>query len=305
MVLDRAERIVYHALKRLGPGQAIPGYGIHKLLYRLKQDHPERFAADLPFYWYEHGPYSEPIKEATTALALAGRLQEDPVPGGWQYSIRTDDSPGELSPDELAAIESTLATFGKMPARRIMSDIYWQDAPYAFMPVMKLELLPTLQIVAEDFSASSGRPGWRAEEAIKKVPGALAKCEGRLPPEPYFDEFVAAFSIYRAAADRALAFLQRSPGPDAAALATRVSHKSWEVWATFARGARVLHHDAYYDVRKNEWDAQFRREASALHREMDQFYDDATNAILPTLRPANWTPVDKAIVSAAFRDETV
>lgn len=303
MRFDRAERIVFHALKRLGPGQTVPGYGIHKLLYRLAKDHPALFGDDLPFYWYEHGPFCEPVAESILTLTLSGRLAEEPVLGGFHYSIRQDEPPGELSAAEIGAIEATVKAFGNLPAKKLVADIYWEDAPYAFMPMMKHELLPRVQAISDDFSASGGNPGRRAEDALRHAPGILARCEGRLPIEPYFDEFVAAFSIYRAAVDRLLSQISSTRGPDAAAHATRVLGKSQQVWLVFAHGARVVYHHSYYDMRASEWDAQYRREVAALHREMDQFYDDVMTAVLPTLRTPSFSPVDRAILSAAFRDD--
>lgn len=305
MTLDRAERIVFHALKRLGPGQTVPGYGIHKLLYRLSRDHPAVFGHDLPFYWYEHGPFSEPVAEAITTLTLSGRLAEEPVLGGWHYAIAPSATFGDLSAEEFRALDETLKAIGNVPAKKLVADIYWEDAPYAFMPMMKHELLPRLQAISDDFNASGGRPGRRAEDALKLAPGILARCEGRLPPEPYFDEFVASFSLYRAALEILLGQIWSTRGPEAAASATRVLGKSRDVWTTFAHGARVLHHDPAYGMRKDEWDAQYRREVFALHRDMDQFYDEATRQALPTMRPSNWTPVDKAILSAAFREDSL
>jgi len=300
--LERAERIVYHALRQLGEGQTVPGYGVHKLLYRLAKDHPALFGNDLPFYWYEHGPFCEPVAEGLAALTMGNHVNETPVLGGSHYSIRPGTAPGDLSAAELDAIRSTIRAFGNVPAKKLVEDIYWEDAPYSFMPLMKHDLLPRLQVLADDLNATGGRAGRRAEDALGRVPGYLAQCEGRLPPEPYFDEFVEAFSLYRAATERLLGQIA-SRGPEAAAHATRALAKSREVWTVFAHGARVHHHHPYYDIRKTAWDAQYQREVSALHREMDRYYEDAMQAVLATTGASNFTLVDKAILSAAFRED--
>lgn len=297
MDATRTDRIVYHALKRIGSREALQTYGIHKLLFRLREDHAELFGDALPFYWYEHGPICEPATDAIEQLVGSGAFDVHPILGGLAYSIGQGASPGDLSREEADALDSTIKRFGKKPASQLRDEIYRETAPYAFMEPMKIQLWPLLEALANDLSSGRDYLSTRGRQAVTMAPGLLAKCEGRLPLDPFFDEFVEVFSIYRTAVDRLLGQATSMPAPEAAAKANLAFAETQRVWKVFAHGARVKHHDAYYDARTTQWELQYRREIRTLYQEVDRFYDNVAQDVTPP----TWTTIDQAVLSAAFR----
>lgn len=244
-------------------------YRAQKLLFKLEKelplDHPLK--ESIPYYWYFHGPFSEPLRNELRILN-GKDLKQTPHKNGLLYSIDTNFSPNLDIID--ADIERIVA---KLLERntffQIDKIVYKEDAPYSFMPLYKFEFLQDIQDYYQSLNKNIENSDL-IENAIK----TCYKCEAMLPFESYYSRFDDIFSRFITNLD----LLNRNNVGKYCSKPLFDSAK--ETWFTFGYGLRVKHHSTYYDDEKllEEWNNEFQSNLNNLYIRINTLSEMARNS---------------------------
>lgn len=253
---------------RVRPDLKLPETAIHMILFEVRAalpgGNPER--RHLPFYWYEHGPYSEVVKSSIDALKRRGILCDEETEAGKTLLVLNARfaAVGCVCEDDTSAIVGRIVReIDPCRIETFVNRIYRDHAPYEFMPRYRVDFLaPFKDCLA---SHPEGRRTPFFGPAIGRLEDALYECEAALVGEPLFEGFNDEFSAYVSGAGKAFD-VARTDESTAYPVMRATYAIARDIWCAFAGGVRILKcgHDDYYDGRLRQWGQEYRETFSAL-----------------------------------------
>lgn len=248
---------------------------IHKILFKLKLELPENnpLRDHLPFYWYNHGPFSGEVAAGITSLTRSGVLAGDVSEDYTLFELKKEPPPAEVEGLEEATetLERIVRNVNFFHFKPFIDEIYREHAPYTFMPLFKLDFLSALQDYFERIS--SGQQTFDTYTGIHtevdRLEDLLYECEAETPSDELFTPFNKSFSTLVTAASRVFDHIRENS--EHTFLVETLGHTANTAWETFAKGIRILHHDNYYDNEVEHWKREYRESLSFLSTHVEYF----------------------------------
>jgi hypothetical protein len=257
---------------------------ILKLLYALKQELPEDHPLNklAPFYWYLHGPYSEPVEDAFRILDGI-YITKKPYNN---YSLY------EIDPQLNFEIEYNLDLIDsdvyKIVSKLLKEEIFFHIeekvyrhyAPYEFMPLYKLDFLETIK-----------------DEKVLGLDKAIKigyKSESKMPAESYYLDYEDIFSEFLVSLDRL------NSNEKGEFYFSEILKESINAWNVFAQGVRVKHYEScpQYENKKSTWDNLFNESLSIFSMEIERFSDIARES--SKSKPSKLSETSKKLLSSSL-----
>lgn len=240
-------------------------FKVLKLLYQLKEELPKDhiLQEDIPFYWYNHGPYSEPVKHEL--VGLTGEYLIEIPNSDNKLRIKTDFDINEITYDSDVIDQKVTKIIRNLMKKRIFSDIesiVYAKAPYPFMPLYKLDFWKKIEKYKESIVDENENP-----DLIEAAIELGYKCEAKLPSEPYYSKYEELFSKFLTDLDKI------NYNDMASYYYEAIENETKDVWFTFAQGLRVKHHEPVqiYEIKINNWDRMFNDKLKGLKINLNRF----------------------------------
>ncbi|MCP1714260.1 hypothetical protein J2T58_000087 [Methanocalculus alkaliphilus] len=253
---------IYHSR----PNFKLSKRAVHKILFKVRatlpDDDPVR--KNIPFYWYNYGPFSEVVEVSIDTLKANGILREEETHRGKSLLMLNNTLSDPLNVLERASaiVEGIVREFDPYHIEPFVNKIYRDDAPYEFMPLYKVDYLTLLEEYIVSRPAGQITLNRYIEDVtipeIDHLEKIIYDCEAELIEEPLFDEFNDGFTSYVSGAGKAFDIIRKDE--DNAHLVAAVTCKTAvEIWYTFAKGVRILEkgHDEYYDNKIDQWKREY------------------------------------------------
>lgn len=235
-------------------------YKLLKLLYTLERELPEEHPLkySVPFYWYLHGPFSDPVRSELKALDnqfLTKGLHNN-------YNLFKIKSEVEYEYDLID--EDIRSIVSKLMVNKIFFNIekivYQEFSPYEFMPLYKFNFLETINQYSDSIKDGDEDP-----DLINEAVEICYDCETKLPFDKYFIEYEDLFSNFLTSLDR----LNREEK-------SSIYHKELKneaelTWKTFGYGVGVKHHHPHYESKLSAWDRRYKDQLKNLNSEIKSF----------------------------------
>jgi hypothetical protein len=235
-------------------------YHTLKLLFKLDQELPHNHSLkfSIPYYWYFHGPLSDPVTEKLSSL-LGNGLEIFEKNRNTLYRIQ--DS-AEYNPNNIDEETRNIINQLLEPKNFFQIDkkVYKEYAPYEFMYPYKFIFLENIKKygkVSTDESENS--------DLMDDAVDLCYDCESKLPGEKYFLEYEDLFSKFARTLDK---INRNDIGKD---YFIEIFTSTNKIWETFAYGLRTQHHHNYYENSVSQWDAQFKSEIDNLNYVIEDF----------------------------------
>jgi hypothetical protein len=244
-------------------------YRAQKLLFKLERelpdDHPLK--QSIPYYWYFHGPFSEPLRYKLKELK--GKYLHKTINNDKELFTLNEDYKTDLDIVD-SDVENIL---DKLLEREIFFQIdrivYDEDAPYPFMPLYKFDFLEAINRYNQLLYA-----GKEDSDLIEKAIKICYKCEAKLPFESYFLVFEDLFSRFITNLDM---LTRNNVGTYCS---SELLNRANDTWYAFGQGVRVKHHSSYYEDDRliEEWDNQFQSSLKSLDSNLNLLSEMARNS---------------------------
>lgn len=246
---------------------------IHKILFKLKKRFPKdrNLLENIPFYWYTHGPYSEVVEDRLSNLEdnltrLSYYVKSETVSrqskNGTTHYYRLINEPPKfkLINDYEEDISELIKQFPRLG--KLVKNIYYNDAPYEFQPLYKIELLTPL--TNKELTITS-EEDFKEKIDLNDILDKLYDCECELPYEKLFKGYSKSFSRFTSVLDR---------------LFDEINYKEFEevskltniMWDTFSKGLRVAKHDNFEGYTRNvgNWRNRYHKEVDKTNKNIDE-----------------------------------
>ena len=262
-----------------------------KLLYQLKQelppDHP--LQEHIPFYWYQHGPYSDIINNKIDILSRQYLLK---IPNKNKFKINPDFTIDQTDYNPEIINQKVKKIIKKLMVKNTfehITRIVYQKAPYPFMPIYKLELWENIENYVKSILQNDENP-----DLIQTAINLGYKCEANLPFEPYYTRYEDLFSNFLTSLDK----IYQNEMADY--YNKEIKKEVQSVWYTFTYGLRVKQHDKcqIYENQTRKWDIQFQKKLDNLNFDLKKFREIARKT--SNNNKANFSDTSKKILSATI-----
>lgn len=264
---DLLAHLLSHTLQLLPGDPELTYIDAQKIFYLTQKrlDSENQVAAELPFYWYLHGPMSKAVSytlhDAKDNGVVDGRTT---ATGGQVYTPGTADPPavdrdGDVAEAE-AAVEAVVREYdvsGELD-ERLREEIY-VDAPYEFQQYYKFELLPAV----EEFT----REPYYLTHTPDELQFRLARAEAKAPADDAFDEWRQRLSRFVTLAETYLETVDESEKP----MAETFERVARDVWKLFAKRLRIEEHDEAYTDDVEAWKMEYRSSQQSLDDSLRRF----------------------------------
>lgn len=252
-----AKRLIISAIESSGEDNP-KKTDFHKIIYRLqetvKQDDLEnKLGGQVPYYWYEEGPYSEVIEKAREDLLEEGKIQEEKSQGGVKIYRLEEDVDSELEEALKIAMESICSNYNFYALNQEIESIYENFAPIKFQRYYKFSFLPYLKNTVQQIESSQSGLAEHydiSDRRYSKLKTRLIKSHACLPRGEEYEEFNAIFGRFFDAAKLHIKMLENDEQIEGAETLANLSEEMWELFAKFIR---IAHHDPYYEHKVEGW----------------------------------------------------
>jgi hypothetical protein len=230
---------------------------IHKILFKLRTDLPvgHQVRTCLPFYWYNHGPFSEVVGSVIDEMKDNNSLDEEEDQNGYALlfparNVLNDSGIFSEVNEKLSTIVQSVNVYR---LDSFVDRIYRENAPYEFMPLYKLDFLKNLEDAIFHITSDSTN-----NQQINRLENVLFECEASLVDEPLFRDYNQKFSNFTSSMERSFTLI-RAGESCSKPVAQIIQMPAVEVWYTFACGVRILEpaHDQYYNDKLPVWRTEF------------------------------------------------
>ena len=244
---------------------SISHFRVQKAIFKIKMELGENHPLFdyLPFYWYEHGPFSSVVSRQFRELKI-----NNCIPYSRHTVFLDDNSFNEFSKnnylvDEYPVINGICEDIFKdsnLFSNKFDEDIYLDYAPFGFMYPFKYVLYETTR----DDELFSGL-----------VPGSyLNVFYGCLSDLPY-DDLLVDFSV---SFSRLYSCLELMNGENQFLNNwTYIIRPVQLSWLTFARWVRIYNHDLFYNDRINSWKIELENYLKVLNSAVGKLEDKSIN----------------------------
>jgi hypothetical protein len=244
---------------------------IHKILFKLRTDLPvgHQVRTCLPFYWYNHGPFSEVVGSVIDEMKDNNSLDEEEDQNGYALlfparNVLNDSGIFSEVNEKLSTIVQSVNVYR---LDSFVDRIYRENAPYEFMPLYKLDFLKNLEDAIFHITSDSTN-----NQQINRLENVLFECEASLVDEPLFRDYNQKFSNFTSSMERSFTLI-RAGESCSKPVAQMIQKPAVEVWYTFARGVRILApaHDQYYNDKLPAWRTEFQNYYGNMVTIIDDF----------------------------------
>lgn len=240
----------------------IPKTFIQKILFKLKNDFEEdkTLVNSIPFYWYNHGPFSEPIRDSLNKLVSEDFLKIDPVN---EYYVLNKDI-RLRSNDYEEDIIKLLRKFSIYNLEKLIDDVYFNDAPFEFIPLYKREMLEPL----EKKIAQSDKEYFKESIDLDELIDLLYDCESELPFDPIFNGYSRIFSNFTSILDNIYEEIDYINFIKSANIIKLM-------WYTFTKGLRIAEHEdaVIYNIQEISWKEKYFSKIAKTEKDMEFLKD--------------------------------
>lgn len=261
----------------------LPKYAIHKILFKLQLELPNDNSVKkrIPFYWYNHGPFSEVIENNITWLKENDILKEYPIQEektllGLEKEIKLPETTDFKEANEILNSISYHVDFYHISS--FVDEIYRKYAPCAFMPLFKLDFLKAMEEYVKRVSSGQQTLNLFIDDYsnLDKLESILYDCESELPLVSTFKPFNDSFSSFVTSTGRVFDYI-REEGEDTLFSGKEVLSIAEVTWLTFAKGIRILDigHDKYYNNKLDVWKNQYKQSLISYYNDVDNFNSKA------------------------------
>jgi hypothetical protein len=258
----------------LEKNKPLPEYLIHKILFQYKmnitKENPE-LASNLPFYWYRHGEFSQPVAETIGELVAEGILTQYPLRHKYRkgnlyslHKINLGTYRSALAPNDIDRLKTVIDSFDETMGGEFNRELYLKYAPYEFQTSYNKNYLELLNdIIYGDITFQ--------KRHASELKNALIECEAELVPDPLFCEFNDLFSSYCTIAYRIFDYY-KGEGSDKSYFED-MAYVSQRIWEVFVDGLRILDnaHDPFYNNMVDSWKVKFGEDIEALKVTLHDF----------------------------------
>jgi len=229
----------------------VPRTFIHKLLFKLQTN----FADDkdlmnsIPYYWYNHGPYSEIVQEELDNLVRLGILELVESSVNSYYVLKKENFKLELIKDYENDISSLLKKYSVFDLNKLVNDVYYNYAPYEFVPLYKREVLEPLKT---DMKNVTNDDEFHEKINLDGLVELLYDCESELPFDKIFSQYSEFFSNFTSILDNLYDEIDLNTFNQTFSVIDKA-------WYTFAKALRVVKHDNFilYKRKEMQWRDQY------------------------------------------------
>jgi hypothetical protein len=287
-------------LEHEGPGNIFAEYHIHKILYQYKKNVKGEFpqlSKDLPFYWYKHGAYSQPVRKWLTILSEDKILTRSDSFGAYgnegslftinksRLSVPFHPNLKQKAIDELYGIVRSFRSLKEKLCREESHDnpgklfnkiLYEKYAPFPFQTLYNMTYLELINNISFSNKRSFKRQ-------IAEIKSSLCECEAVLPvEEPLFNEYNELFISYVTSTNRLLRYYERD-GDNYSHITSILIPMSNTVWDTFADGVRILdkghEYESYYSDDIPAWKIKYERDLAKLGVDIDKYKTNVLDVV--------------------------
>ncbi len=244
---------------------SISHFRIQKAIFKIKmelgQDHP--LFDYLPFYWYEHGPFSNVVSKQFSELKNNNCIQYS------SHTVFLDDksfkdfSQGNSLIDQYPIINNIsdrIFEDSNLFFNKFDEDIYLDYAPFPFMHPFKYVLYETTR--DDDLFSSLVSDNYL---------NVFYDCLSNLP----YDNLLVDFSVLFSRLFSRLELINEEH--------QFLNHWVYIIrpvqlsWLTFARWVRIYKHDAFYNDEIGSWKSELEKYIKILNRSVVKFEDKTEN----------------------------
>ena len=265
---------------------SISHFRIQKAVFKIKMELGENHPLydQLPFYWFEHGPFSNVVSKQFRELKNNNCTQ---------YSSHTvfldDKSYNKFRPesdliDEYPIINSISDRIFKdqnVFFNKFDEDIYLDYGPFPFMHPFKYVLYETTR--DDDLFSSLESDNYL---------DVFYECLSQLP----YDDLLVDFSVLFSRLYNRLELIN-----DENQLLNTWAYIIPPVqlsWLTFARWVRIYKHDAFYNDKIDSWKINLEKSVKHLNSSVDKFEDETENIIAGCTKDYNYDSFEYKLLNA-------
>lgn len=232
---------------------------ILKVLFLARERLPDdsHIKQDLAYYWYMEGPYSEVVDANMDHMVDAGMVVFRKTARSETYSLASGQEQPATRNTELddAKREIGLVASANPTVRDAIQHAY-EAAPFKWYTTYNLEFGPNLGRHFRDILA--GRESrYSAQNVLEQLDDVVLD----YPTDRAFMGHRAAFMDYAKMLNAFLRWDSYHTRKDMVEVLYDLCERVWDV---FAWGARIRHHDPYYDERVDAWDVKYKQELTEL-----------------------------------------
>ena len=262
---------------------------IQKILYKLKCELPQsnKIKDELPYYWFKAGAYSELVSNTLHKMQRNKVL----IPARKKHRLyKKDYLLFELNKkylnkkmckhdtDLIQATRLLKKIIEEMEPFSLDKEIHFQyhhSAPLLFYPRFNLELMPSLDLYYD--SINSSQVPLEFDNSISLQRETLLKllnlASSSLPFTSVFSDFKRSYFEFESSLSSMLKWQPaQSKYSDYRTLIKESAKLTAEIWETFAYGARLLQHDAFYQTRVSSWTKIFEEKVESMKSKVKEFY---------------------------------
>ncbi|CDG64216.1 hypothetical protein MBMB1_0097 [Methanobacterium sp. MB1] len=239
----------------------VPKTFIHKILFKLRTKYSDDklLKEKIPYYWYNHGPFSEPIETELKNLVESGTLikteDEKYVLNDVPVYSKIEDYEDELS--------SLLNKFSVFNLNALVDDVYFTHAPNEFIPLYKRKLLEPLD---KKIDHLYNEEVFRERIDLDEIIELIYDCECELPFNSFINGYIRTFSVFTTFLD--------SLYDEACLKEFLISFEFIKImWYTFTKGFRVIdHEDVFiYKIKVPNWRDKYFEELTKTDKQFNEF----------------------------------
>jgi len=225
---------------------------IHKILFKLTNENKDDSILfdSVPFYWYNHGPFSETVAKSLDKLLELNILHIHETDDDSKfYTLKKKVKNLNQIEDYKDYISSLIKKFGVLESDKLVMDVYYKDKPYDFIPAYKKEFLEPIE---KKLKVINNEEDFYDIISLSNLIDNCYNCEEKLPFEPIYKGFNEQFSIFSSILDKLYEeidfnrFIITFNAID-------------EFWYTFAQALRITQHHDFYSNKLDRWTSFYYR----------------------------------------------
>ena len=259
-IVEEMIRIIFHNFSTKKSQLKLTKKTIQKILFKASKSLPENNSVKkfIPFYWFLEGPYSEVIDEtigrmkAKHVLLNADETYElykyDPDLQGRRLIDHQEFAFEEVRKSISSVVDSTF----RFSNLQLVKEVY-AESPILFYPSYKVGFLPHFESYCDHHIRDDASQNIFTESVLLSE---LKQSILTIPPNPTLADFKTLFLKFCQTVEKAFEFKTKKDSRYVTVLKS-LKGLSEEMWNTFAYGARILEHDAYYQYKVPHWEKMF------------------------------------------------
>jgi hypothetical protein len=221
----------------------LPKRYIQKILFKLTNENREDEVLfdSVPFYWYNHGPFSEIIAHRLDNLVNRHILDVDNK--SKFYILKKNDIQLNQVEEYEDFIQYLIRNFSVFDSENLVMDVYYNDSPYDFIPTYKKEFLEPIE---KKLKIIDNEDDFYEIISLDDLINICYNCEEKLPYESIYRGYNEQFSIFSTVLDKLYNEIDFNT--------FNITYNAIdEFWYTFAQALRVTQHHEFYNNKLERW----------------------------------------------------